>query len=167
MSIKTERRDGHEYVIDPITGTRILLTEPIARLIRDGFKPCGPGCLHWLVDGGRWRCFYSDTNRRAPFPCRLPIGGDWHHPSSWAHHWDGSRVLHLEPHGLSASSASLLSRFAERYLLRLEIESCQRHTSPAIGINLELQGGRAARAPQPRAPSRDVGASLLGVGATE
>ena len=145
MKVKIERRDGHDYVISPV-GIRILLTSPIATLIERGFTPTAPRCLHWLVFGGLWSCYCyrSDTNRRAPFPCRLPIGGDWHHQSTWAH-WDSSRVLYLEPYGLSASSASLLSRFAERYSLALEIKQCLRKHAPAIGINLESEGGQPKR----------------------
>jgi hypothetical protein len=141
MGIRIDRRDGHDYIISPV-GIRILLTSPIATLIDRGFTPTGPRCLHWLVCGGSWSnyCYRSDTNRRASFPCRLPIGGDWHHPSSWAH-WDGSRVFYIEPYGLSASSASLLSRFAERYSLALEIEPCLRKNAPAIAVRIESQGG--------------------------
>jgi hypothetical protein len=132
MKLKIEHRDGHGY-ISPV-GIRIL-TLPITTLIERGFMLTAPRCLHWLIFAGGWSnyCYRSDTNRRALFPCRLSIGHD--HASSW-NHPDGRRVLHLESYGLSASSASLLSRFAERYSLGLEIEACQRRNSPAIGINL-------------------------------
>src|ERR1700751_3536489 len=141
MSIRIDRRDGHDYVISPL-GIRILLTLPIAALIERGFTPTAPRCFHWLVFGGLWSnyCYRSDTNRRAPFPCWLPIGGDWHHPSSWAH-WDSRRVFYIEPYGLSASSAALLSRFAERDSLTFEIQPCLRKNAPAIAIRIESQGG--------------------------
>jgi hypothetical protein len=139
MKLKIERRDGHDYVINA-AGSRILLTSPIAKLIDQGFTPASPKCLHWLVLGGRWRCYNSDTDRRAPFPCRLPIGHDWDHPSSWAH-WDGSRAIYIEPYGLAGSSAALLSRFAAKYSLALEVTPCLRKQAPAVGIRIESQGG--------------------------
>jgi hypothetical protein len=99
MKLTIEQRDGHDYVISA-AGSRVLLTSSIAKLIDQGFTPTAPRCLHWLVLGGRWRCYNSDTDRRAPFPCRLPIGSDWHHQSSWDQP-DGRRVLYLEPYGLA------------------------------------------------------------------
>jgi hypothetical protein len=50
-------------------------------------------------------------------------------------------VFYIEPYGLSASSASLLSRFVERYSLALEIEPCLRKNAPAIAVRIESQGG--------------------------
>jgi hypothetical protein len=141
MRIKIDRRDGHDYVVNAV-GSRILLTSPIAALIERGFTPTAPRCLHWLVFGGLWSCYCyrSDTNHRAVFPCRLPIKHDWHHVSTWAH-WDGSRVLYLEPYGLADSSAELLSRFAAKYSLALEIAPCLRKHVPAVGVRIESQGG--------------------------
>jgi hypothetical protein len=126
-----------------------LLTSPIAKLIDEGFTRARHCCLHWLVLGGRWRCFYSDTDRRAPFPCRLPIGCDWDHPSSWKHH-DGRRLIYIEPYGLSNNSIRVLSKFAAKYSLAIEIAPCLRGKVPAIGIRIESQGGRP-KLPRPTA----------------
>lgn len=139
MKFVIEQRGRCFYVISAVRYT--LMTTPVAKLLRQGFTPARPGCLHWLVFGGRWRCFYSDTDRRAPFPCRLPLRGDWDHPRTWAHS-DGRRVLCLEAYGLSSDSLHTLGRFAARYSLALEVQPCLRNDVPPFGVRLESRGGR-------------------------
>lgn len=119
---------------------RVLLTSPIEKLLDQGFAPARHRCLHWLVLGGLWRCFHSDTDYRAPFPCRLPIGPDWDHASSWKHR-DGRRAIHLEPYGLAGNSIRLLLKFAAKFSLAIEMAPCVRGSAPAIGVRIESQGG--------------------------
>ena len=146
MRLRIEQRDGRDWVVNPFTGARTLLTEPLFKLVGEGFEPARAGCLHWLVDGHLRQCYRDNHNRRAEYPCRLPISHDWDHVSSWQHP-DRRRTLHFEPYGMRAASSDLLTRFASRYALDLEfdVEACQRNTSPAVSFNLTSQGEQRKR----------------------
>jgi hypothetical protein len=50
-------------------------------------------------------------------------------------------VIYIEPYRLAAGSAELLSRFAAKYSLALEIAPCLRKHAPAVGVRIESQGG--------------------------